>query len=68
MAVLTLVGQAKLLHACHVHLEGALVGEQIASIARVLIEPVAVGCAAGGGCWSVVLIGCRCPFLACLSD
>ena len=46
MAVLTLVGQVELLHACHVHLKRALVGEKIASVACVLVEPVTVSSAA----------------------
>lgn len=45
------------------HLEVALVAEQVLAVVRC---PVGLVGARAGGLGPVVLVGCRCPFLACL--
>jgi hypothetical protein len=62
---LTLVWQTKLLHARHVHLELALVREEVLTVAG---GPVTLIGATRSRLGPVVLIGCRCPFLARLSN
>jgi len=60
---LTLIRQTKLLHTCHVHLELALITEEILPVAGSAIALVG---ATWGRLGSMVLVRCGRPFLACL--
>jgi len=60
-----LVGQAELLHPRHVHLELALVAEEVLAVAR---GPIALIGATACRLRSMVLVGGGRPFLARLSN
>ena len=62
---LTLIWQAELFHASHMHFELALIAEEVLAVA---CSAVALVCAAAGRLRPMVLIWRRCPFLARLSN